>query len=173
MGESSGNGELTIRESYKLIWRVVFRVFAATIGAGGAYVCYGIWDLYSSGESVLVVLGLALFPVFFFVMAYGVWCLHLELRIDKMDVAARAWPSPWTRIPIDQVLASEVVEINPFKDYGGWGIKGTERDRLIGGGGTTALRITYTHTSGGERKLTFLTDRADEAVQRLAQVRAR
>ncbi|MDE0066431.1 MAG: hypothetical protein OXN44_06120, partial [Acidimicrobiaceae bacterium] len=60
-----------------------------------------------------------------------------------------------------------------LRDYGGWGLKGTKRDRLIGGGGTTALRITYTHESGEERKLTFLTDRADEAQQRIAQEQSR
>ncbi len=46
-------------------------------------------------------------------------------------------------------------------------------DRLIGGGGTTALRITYTHKSGEECKLTFLTDQAAEADQRIASVRTR
>jgi len=76
-------------------------------------------------------------------------------------------------VPIDQVLTSEVVKIDPLRDYGGWGIKGTRRDRLVGGGGTTALRITYTHESGEERKLTFLTDRAEEAAALITDLRSR
>ena len=90
-----------------------------------------------------------------------------------MQVTARAWPFPGTVVPIDQVLTSEVVKIDPLRDYGGWGIKGTRRDRLVGGGGTTALRITYTHESGEERKLTFLTDCADEADRRIVSQRKR
>ncbi len=74
-------------------------------------------------------------------------------------------------IPIDRVLNSEVVKIDPMRDYGGWGLKGTRRDKLIGGGGTSAIRITYTHKSGEERKLTFLTDQAEEVNQRIASQR--
>ncbi len=109
----------------------------------------------------------ALVMVLCFAFSYVILRLHLELRIDDERVAARAWPFPPTVVPIDQVLKSEVVEIDPMRDYRGWGLKGTARDRLIGGGGTTALRITYTHESGEERKLTFLTERAAEADQRI------
>ena len=65
------------------------------------------------------------------------------------------------------------MRVPKMRDYGGWGLKGSRRDRLIGGDGTTALRITYTHESGEERKLTFLTDQADDADQRIASVRTR
>ena len=111
-------------------------------------------------------------PVLAFVVSYGLCRLRLELRISEKRVAARAWPSPWTVVSIDQVLGSEVVQINPFREYGGWGIKGTVQDRLIGGRGTRALRVTYTHASGEERKLTFLTDRAEQAQQRITWERA-
>ena len=105
--------------------------------------------------------------------AVGILLQYLEIRIGENSVAARAWPLPSTVVCIDQVVTSEVVQINPYRDYGGWGFRGPAQDRLIGGGGTTALRITYTHEPGETRKLTFLTDRADEALQRIASERTR
>lgn len=168
MSESLCNAELTIREHYNPACRAMFLAGSAAIAAFGVFMCYGITDLYSSGESILEVVGVAIGAVSAFAVSYGLWHLHLELRISKEQVAARAWPFPWTVVPIDQVLASAVIQIDPFLDYGGWGLKGTERDRLIGGRGTTALRITYTHECGEERKLTFLSERADEAALRIA-----
>ena len=173
MSGSLNNGELRIRESYNPWCRATFLVMAAVMAGFGVYAGYGVTDLYSSGESVLEMVGVALGSAFAFVMSFGLFRFHLELRISENRVAARAWPFPWTEVPIDQVLTSEVVQINPWRDYGGWGLKGSAQDRLIGGGGTTALRITYTHESGEKRKLTFLTDRADEALQRIALQRTR
>ena len=159
---------LRIRETYNPVCRTMFLVGAVVIAVLGAIGSYGVTDLYSSGESVFKVVGAALVTGLTFGVSFGLLRLHLELRIDRKRVAARAWPFPWTVVPIDQVLASEVVQIDPLWDYGGWGLKGIAQDRLIGGGGTTALRITYTHESGEERKLTFLTERAEEANQRIA-----
>ena len=142
------------------------------MAAIGAVCPYMVIELYSSEEEPsLKVLGtalIALLMVLCFVFSYGLLRMYLELRIDDERIAARAWPFPSTVVPIDQVLKSEVVEINPMWEYGGWGIKGTKRDRLIGGGGTTAVRITYIHESGEERKLTFLTERAEEVEQFIA-----
>ncbi len=182
MSGSLGNGPLTIRETYNRFCRVSFRVSAVMMAAIGAFCGYGAIDLYRSGESsffyssressfkvmVLASLMFLCLMVLCFVFSYGLLRMYLELRIDDERIAARAWPFPSTVVPIDQVLKSEVVEINPMWEYGGWGLKGTKRDRLIGGGGTTALRITYTHESGEERKLTFLTDRAEEVDQLIA-----
>lgn len=157
-----------IRERYGIVIRAIFVISAAMVAGCGVFTGYGVLDLYYSDESILEVIALALTTVLTFVGSLVLWHLHLELQISEKQIAVRAWPSPWTKISIDQVLTSEVVEIDPFKDYGGWGIKGSEQDRLIGGRGTTALRITYTHESGGQRKLSFLTDRAEEANRRIA-----
>lgn len=166
MSERQDNGELTIREPYDPMFRAMFLLSAAIIAAMG--LGFGVAEFVDSSRSGWERLGAGFGMTLGVVVAYGLWRLHLILRIDERRIAARAWPFPWTKIPIDHILATEVVEIDPFKDYGGWGLKGTKRDRLIGGGGTTALRITYTDELGEERKLTFLTDRADEADRRVA-----
>lgn len=160
MSESSG--ELIIREHYNRFCRSMFVLSAAVFAGGGLYAGYGVNDLYTSGESRLAVFGASLGTALLFVTAYGLLRQYLELRVNGTHIRARAWPFPWTKIGVEQVINSEIVEIDPFRDYGGWGMKGIAQDRLIGGGDTTALRITYTHESGETRKLTFLTDRAEE-----------
>lgn len=139
----------------------------------GVFLGYEFTELRASGDSDLEAILSAMATVILFVVSYGLWNLHLELRINKTQISARAWPFQRTKISIDQVLTSETVKIDPFQDYNGWGIKGTRQDRLIGGGGTTALRITYNHESGEERKLTFLTDRAEEAAALITDLRSR
>ena len=143
MSGSLGNGTLRIREPYNPVGRAMFLVSAAVIAVLGVICGYGVTDLYSSGESIFKVVGAALGTGLCFVCTYGLWRADLELRINDERIAARAWPFPSKVVPIDQVLKSEVVKIDPLRDYGGWGLKGTRRDMLIGGGGTTALRITY------------------------------
>ncbi len=173
MSGSLNNGELRIRETYNSFCRAMFLLCAVMFAVCGVIAGYGVAELYSSGESDLAMAILALLAVLCLCCAVGILRQYLELRIDDNRVAARAWPFPWTVVPIDQILTSEVVQVDPRRDYGGWGFKGLAQDRLIGGGGTTALRITYTHESGEKRKLTFLTDRADEALQRIALQRTR
>lgn len=173
MSGSLNNAELRIRETYNSFCRAGFLFCAVVSAVCGVIAGYGVTDLYSSGESLFEIVGVALTAVLCFCFAVGIMRLYLELRIDQDRVAARAWPFPWTVVPIDQIITSEVVQVDPRRDYGGWGFKGLAQDRLIGGGGTTALRITYTHESGEKRKLTFLTDRADEALQRIALQRTR
>ncbi|MXW61109.1 MAG: hypothetical protein F4003_04910 [Acidimicrobiaceae bacterium] len=157
MSESSG--ELIIREHYNRFCRTMFVVTAAMFAGPGVF---AVIYFYTSGESRLVLFGASLGAALLLVIAYGLLRQYLELRVSGTHIRARAWPFPWTRIAIEQVINSEIVEIDPFKDYGGWGMKGTAQDRQIGGSGTKALRITYTHESGETRKLTFLTDRAEE-----------
>ena len=143
-------------------------VIIAAMGLG-----FGFADVFDASRSGLERSGIAAIMILAVVVAYGLWRADLELRNNDERIAARAWPFPSKVVPIDQVLKSEVVKIDPMRDYGGWGLKGTRRDMLIGGGGTTALRITYTHESGEERKLTFLTERAEEADQLLTSQRTR
>ena len=165
MDEGLRDETLKIREPYDPMFRAVFLVSA---GAIIVIMGFGAADILDSTISGLERIGVAVAMVAGIVVSYGLWRADLVLRVDGERIAARAWPFRSTVVSINQVLKSEVVTIDPLRDYGGWGLKGNRRDRLIGGGGTTALRVTYLHKSGEERKLTFLTERADEAKQRIA-----
>lgn len=157
------------RESYAPVFRAIFLVIAAFIAA--VTLGFTLPELVDANNSALRRLGAGLELAVSFLVAYGLWRSDFELRVDDKVVSARLWPFPSVVVPIDQVVSSEVVEIRPFRDYWGWGIKGTRRDMLIGGKGTRALRITYIHKkSGKERKLTILTGHADQAEQLIARV---
>ncbi len=171
MDEALRNETLKIREPYDPMFRAVFLLNAGIIVA--ITMGFGVTDIVDSTRSGLERIGVAAAMVTGIVVAYGLWRADLVLRVDGERIAARAWPFRSTEVSINQVLKSEVVTIDPMRDYRGWGLKGNRRDRLIGGGGTTALRVTYLHESGEERKLTFLTDRADEAERRITTERIR
>ena len=170
MDEALQNETLEIREPYDPMFRALFLVSA---GATIVIMGFVVVDIADSTLSGLEGIGVAVAMIIGVVVAYGLWRADLVLRVDGERIAARAWPFRSTVVFIDQVLKSEVVTIDPLRDYRGWGLKGSRRDRLIGGGGTTALRITYLHESGEERKLTFLTERADEAERRITAGRIR
>ena len=164
MDETIQNGTMRIHESYAPMFRATFLVGA---GINVVIAGFGVTGIFDSSLADLQRIGAAVTTIGCIAAAYILWRLDLDLRIDGDRITARAWPLRSTVIPIDQVLNTEVVQIDPMGDYGGWGLKGTNQDKLIGGGGTTALRITYLHRSGEERKLTFLTDRADKAERRI------
>ena len=170
MDETLQNEILKIREPYDPMFRAIFLVSA---GAIVVMIGFGVVDIADSTLSGLERIGVAVAMITGVVVAYSLWRADLVLRVDGERIAARAWPFRSTVVFINQVLKSEVVTIDPLRDYGGWGLKGSRRDKLIGGGGTTALRITYLHESGEERKLTFLTERADEAERRITTERIR
>ncbi len=170
MDETIQSGAMRIRETYAPMFRAMFLVCA---GISVAIAGFGVTGIIDSSLADLQRIGAAAGTIVCVAAAYILWRLDLDLRIDGERITARAWPLRSTVVPIDQVLNTEIVQIDPMGDYGGWGLKGTSQDKLIGGGGTTALRITYLHQSGEERKLTFLTDRADEAERRITAERTR
>ena len=170
MDENMRTETLKIREPYDPMFRAMFLVSAVIILA---IIGFGFTDAFDPKRSSLERVGVSVAILFGIASAYVLWRLDLELRINSERVRARAWPLRSTVVPIDQITHTEIVTIDPLGDYGGWGLKGTKRDKLIGGGGTTALRITYLHESGEERKITFLTDRAEETEQRITAERTR
>ena len=117
MGESSENGYLKIREPYDPMLRPILLLNAVIIAGFGVFSGYG--DLHNSGESGLKVIGAAVATIACFVCTYGLWRADLELRINDERIAARAWPFPSKVVPVDQVLMTEVVKIDPMRDYGG------------------------------------------------------
>ena len=157
------------REPYDSVFRAIFLLNAAIIAA--LALGFGIAGIVDSNNSALQQLGSVVGMTLGIAVAYGLWRADLELRINDNTVSARAWPFRSVVVPIAQVVGSEVVEIDPLRDYRGWGIKGSRQDKLIGGKGTTAIRSTYIHESGEKRKLTFLTEQAAEAERQIDHAR--
>jgi hypothetical protein len=63
-------------------------------------------------------------------------------------------------VPADGITAAEAVEYDPHQ-YGGWGIRGREGDRVLSQSGTKAARLTL--KDGG--RLLIGSDRAEELAE--------
>ena len=96
------------------------------------------------------------------------WTMQLRVRVDDRLYSIRLWPWPFKsqvrRREIREVYAREV---DPMRDYGGWGLKGKRRDLLYSLGGKRAVTVEY-RRKGQTRKLTVTTERADELLAALA-----
>ena len=91
--------------------------------------------------------------------------MRSELQIDDAGFTARVRPFRRMRVDARAVVDAEIVEIQPFWEFGGWWHKGLRRNRLLGGTGSTALRLTYLHHAGAREpktcRLTLLTAHAE------------
>ena len=95
------------------------------------------------------------------------WTMQLRVRVDDRLYSVRLWPWPFKsqvrRREIKEVYAREV---DPMRDYGGWGLKGKRPDLLYSLGGKQAVTVEY-RRKGRTRKLTVTTERADELLAAL------
>lgn len=96
------------------------------------------------------------------------WTMQLRVRVDNRHYTVRLWPTPFksqvARREIREVYAREV---DPMRDYGGWGLKGKRRDLLYSLGGKKAVTVEF-RRKGQTRKLTVTTERADELLAALS-----
>ena len=90
--------------------------------------------------------------------------MRFELRIDDDGFTACVRPFRGQRVDARAVVSAEIVEVEPFWEFGGWWHKGLRSNRLLGGNGSTALRVTYLHHAGTREpktcRLTLLTAHA-------------
>ena len=101
-------------------------------------------------------------------LAAGSWVfsrMRLGLQIDDGGFTARVRPFRSMRVDARAVVSAELAEVQPFSEFGGWWHKGLRRNRLLGGTGSTALRVTYLHHAGAREpktcRLTILTAHAE------------
>ena len=94
--------------------------------------------------------------------------MRVRIRVDNRRYRVRLWPTPLksqvSRREIREVYAREV---DPMRDYGGWGLKGKRSDLLYSLGGKQAVTVEY-RRKGQTRKLTVTTERADDLLAALS-----
>ncbi len=95
--------------------------------------------------------------------------MHVSVTISQRHLRARLWPLFRTSIPLPSITSVSRVAVEPLGSYGGVGVKGSRRDRLLGFVGQEGAEIRYVTDSGDERRLTLLTPRAAELVEALHQ----
>ena len=121
------------------------RIFAATllilgVGLGALTVFVPDDDLSGAGRlwvSILLVAG-------FVAASWMFGRMRLELQIDNRGFTARVRPFRRVRVDAQAVVHAELVEVQPFSEFGGWRDKGLRSNRLLGGGrGWGSLRPIF------------------------------
>ena len=96
------------------------------------------------------------------------WTMQLRVRVDDRLYIVRLWPTPFkSQVPRREIRDVYAREVDPMRDYGGWGLKGKRHDLLYSLGGKQAVTVEY-RRKGQTRKLTVTTERADELLAALS-----
>ncbi|WP_419920969.1 hypothetical protein [Candidatus Poriferisodalis sp.] len=142
------------------------RIFAAAllimgVGLGTIAVSVPDDDLSGAGRlwvSILLVAG-------FVAVSWMFGRMRLELQIDDRGFTARVRPFRRVRVDAQAVVHAELVEVQPVSEFDGWWDKGRRGNRLLGGTGQTALRVTYLEQTAAREpktcRLTLLSTHAE------------
>lgn len=93
-------------------------------------------------------------------------CLRLETRLDATGVHYRFWPLRPQFQPWANVRQAYVRQYDPLGEYGGWGPKGTRRNRALNVAGGEGIQLELTDGT----RLLLGTQRPAEARQALEQL---
>ncbi|WP_309067462.1 hypothetical protein [Microbacterium sp.] len=90
----------------------------------------------------------------------------VRVRADETSVAVSLVPFWGKRLRWSEVESVFVEEVRPFEDFGGWGIKGSQKRHgiLLSAGDTRSVKFVLTD---GRRYLVALGDGTDAAVREL------
>ena len=89
--------------------------------------------------------------------AFLCWRLKTSVTPDTLRVRFAGLPG-W-RIPLERVESAEVIKVDPLRDFGGWGYRGSRKfGRVYNVWGDRAVLVTL--TDGGKR--TIGTQRPEE-----------
>lgn len=119
-----------------------FVVAACTAAVLGCLAADTAWPLGIALPAIVLVAGL----------------MRFDVRIDETGVRVRNLGMVSIDIDADEIVGVELVEVNPFHDYGGWGLRATGRGRY--GIVTRTGRAVRIETVSG-LNLTITSDRAE------------
>ncbi|RTQ50280.1 hypothetical protein EJV47_11680 [Hymenobacter gummosus] len=94
--------------------------------------------------------------------------IRLDVRLDATGAHYRLWPlqlaerqQPWA-----EISRAYVRSYDPLGEYGGWGLKGTRRNRVLNVAGSEGIQLELLDG----RRLLLGTQRPEEARRALAQL---
>ena len=94
--------------------------------------------------------------------------MRVRVRVDNRHYSVRLWPTPLkSQVALREIREVYAREVDPMRDYGGWGLKGKRHDLLYSLGGKQAVTVEY-RRKGQTRKLTVTTERADDLLAALS-----
>lgn len=125
-------------------------------------VLVGLLNVNSPGGWIaIVVAGMVLVVVTFF--------SGVRIRADESAVSIALVPFWGKRMRWSDISSVEIEEVRPFEDFGGWGIKGSQKREglLLSAGETRSVKFTLTD---GRRYLVAVGDGADDAARDLQRL---
>ncbi|HLU35425.1 MAG TPA: hypothetical protein VKZ61_06620 [Thermomicrobiales bacterium] len=93
--------------------------------------------------------------------------MHAHITVRSDSVRMGFWPMFRRTIPFREIASVDAVKIDPMRDYGGWGIKGTSRSEkgmLFSTGGHHGVMIL---TRDGRRYVVTAREPMDDLVETL------
>ncbi|MBZ4488496.1 hypothetical protein LQ938_14970 [Microbacterium sp. cx-55] len=122
----------------------------------------GVLNVRTPAGAVVVLVAIAMLIVVTFFSG-------VRLRAGQAGVAFSLVPFWGKTLRWTHIAAIDVEEVRPFEDFGGWGIKGSQKRHgiLLSAGETTAVRIT---TTDGRRYLVGVGDASSAAVEAVREL---
>ena len=130
-------------------------------GLAGANLLVGVLNVDTAAGAIVALLAVVLLVVITFFSG-------VLLRAGERGVSFSLVPFWGRRLRWENLARVDVEEVRPFEDFGGWGIKGSQRRHgiLLSAGETRTVRFT---TTDGRRYLLGLGDETEAAVRALQQ----
>lgn len=152
---------ITIEESLHPVFRQLFYIIASLCFVLGSVLGLTVAIGYTGAMLLRITVSGTMMIIIGILFPYTLLRTRFQLIISNNKVLAQIWPFRGVEVDIYKIISVQTIEIDPLCEYGGWGVKGSARDRLLGGRGVIALRVTY--ADDGNRTLTFLTSKAEIA----------
>jgi hypothetical protein len=102
-------------------------------------------------------------------IALLLFVLRLDTAVDRDAVRVRFFPFRARRIPFDDIERVEAVTYSPLREYGGWGIRGTKRNRAYNTRGKRGVRLVLRDGS----RLLIGSQRPDGVARAIEDARSR
>ncbi|MCM3696171.1 DUF1648 domain-containing protein [Microbacterium oleivorans] len=113
-----------VRAGERVVWMqgvTLARAGAVVLGIAFVIGCLAVLPVLFFGDPVAAIISGLVVVVLFVVVATT---LRFHVRVDAEGltvVSAAGWPR--VHIPTEDVLSAEVVEVSPFGEFGGWGVR--------------------------------------------------
>ncbi|MFI8631611.1 DUF1648 domain-containing protein [Microbacterium sp. NPDC077663] len=113
-----------VRAGERVVWMqgvTLARAGAVVLWVAFAIGCVAVLPVLFFGDPVSAIISGLVVVVLFVVVATT---LRFHVRVDAEGVtavSAAGWPR--VHVPIEDILSAEVVEVSPFGEFGGWGIR--------------------------------------------------
>jgi hypothetical protein len=113
--------------------------------------------------------GLILVLIMEILLLAFIYSIRLKFSINKAGIYYRYYPFHFREhfIPWESVVSAGGRDYSPITEYGGWGIKGTSKNRAYNISGHFGLQIQL----GDGRKILFESNRPEEIRKLIAAIR--